>query len=82
MTKAADALLEEALALPAEDRARLASDLLASLDDEAADQAEIDRWWSEETAWRSAQLDSGEVRAHTWEQILQLIAERRSQRMA
>ena len=81
MVKTADGLLEEALALPAEDRAMVASGLLASLDtDDAddADEAEVDRLWSAETERRAQQLAAGDAELVTWEHIVQQIDKRRS----
>ena len=57
MTKDAARLLEDALRLKAEDRARLAEELLASLDD--AEQ-EVERAWASEIARRA-----GDARADT-----------------
>lgn len=78
MTSAAEALLEQALTLPIEDRALLASGLLASLDSESLDEAEVDRLWSAETEHRARQLESGEAKLVTWERLLERINERRS----
>jgi putative addiction module component (TIGR02574 family) len=53
-------LLErEVLKLPAEDRARLARELLESLDE--LQPQELDRVWLEEASRRAAQIDAGEV---------------------
>lgn len=52
-----DQLEQEALSLPAEQRARLAERLIASLDAEA----EIDKTWLAEAKRRDAELDSGAV---------------------
>lgn len=82
MAKTADDLRQEALALSTQDRARLASDLLASLDSEVVDADEVDRLWSIETQRRAAMLESGEARTLTWDEIQQRFAERRSQRDA
>lgn len=82
MAKTADDLRDEVLALPAQDRARIASDLLASLDDEHVDEAEVDRLWSIETERRAAMLESGEAGTLTWDEIQQRFAERRAQRSA
>ncbi|MFN6118116.1 MAG: addiction module protein [Actinomycetes bacterium] len=49
MAKTADDLREEVLALPTQERARIASELLASLDSEIVDESEIDELWSAET---------------------------------
>ena len=59
MSKVADSLLEQALTLPAEDHAMLASGLLASLDAEELDEEEVDRLWSAET--RAGQPSSTRV---------------------
>ena len=82
MAKTADDLREEVLALPAQERARIASDLLASLDSEAADEEEIDQLWSAETQRRAAMLESGDAGTLTWEDIQQRFADRRAQRSA
>jgi Putative addiction module component len=55
-----DTLKREALRLPPEDRARLASELLKSLD--GLPKRDADRLWLEEAARRAAQVDSGEVK--------------------
>ena len=78
MTSAAETLLEQALTLPVGDRALLASDLLASLDSEALDEAEVERLWSAETERRATQLESGEAETLTWEHLVRRIDERRS----
>jgi putative addiction module component (TIGR02574 family) len=80
MAKTADDLRDEALALSTQDRARLASDLLASLDSDIVDIAEIDRLWSTETQRRVAMLESGEARTVSWDEVQQRFAERRAQR--
>ncbi len=78
MTNAAETLLEQALTLPLEDRALLASGLLASLDSESVEDAEVDRLWSAETERRATLLDSGEARLVTWEILVSRIDERRA----
>ena len=82
MAKTADNLREEVLALPAQERARIASDLLASLDSEAVDEDEIDQLWSAESQRRAAMLESGDAGTLTWDDIEQRFAERRAQRGA
>lgn len=79
VTNAAETLLEQALTLPVEDRALLASGLLASLDSESLPEAEVERVWSAETERRAMQLKSGEAELVTWEHVLQRVDERRSQ---
>ena len=82
MAKTADDLREEVLKLPAQERARIASDLLASLDSEAVDEEEIDQLWSAETQRRAAMLESGDAGTLTWDDIQQRFADRRGQRSA
>lgn len=69
MALAPEALLERALSLPPADRARLASGLLASVDDDQADEGEVERSWSEETERRMTALAAGEVQAVSWEHL-------------
>ena len=61
---------DEAMRLPADARARLAAELLGSLDDgeedDALDPAEHEAAWSAEIAERMRQIDSGEVKAVPW----------------
>lgn len=78
MAKTADDLREEVLALSVQERARMASDLLASLDSEAVDEAGIDRLWSAETQRRAAMLESGEADTLTWDDIQHRFADRRA----
>ena len=62
-----EALEREALKLPAEDRARLAGELLDSLDE--LPPQEIDRLWLEEASRRAAQIDAGEVQLVSAEDV-------------
>jgi hypothetical protein len=78
VTDAAETLLEQALTLPVEDRALLASGLLASLDSEDLDESDVERLWTVETERRSAQLESGVAGVVTWEHLHERIADRRS----
>lgn len=80
MAKTADDLRKQALALPTQDRARLASDLLASLDSEVIADDEIDRLWSIETQRRAALLESGDASTITWDEIQHRFDERRVHR--
>lgn len=60
--------------------ARIASDLLASLDSEAVDEDTVDELWSVETQRRAAMLDAGEAGTLSWGEIEQrfvAMAERR-----
>lgn len=82
MSAKSAALRIEVLSLPAEDRAVLAAELLASLDDNAGDDdpAEVERTWGEEMARRSRQIASGEVKTVTWAEVLEQVAASRTAR--
>jgi putative addiction module component (TIGR02574 family) len=77
VTTAADGLREKALQLPASDRALLASDLLASLDSDIADEAAVDESWSRETDRREHLLHAGDAELVTWDHLTERIAGRR-----
>ena len=59
-----DDVLNDALALPLDARARLAESLLSSLDEagEDADAAALEQEWLAEVARRAADIDAGRVR--------------------
>jgi len=82
MPKTADDLRDEVLALPAHERVRIASDLLASLDSEDVDERDIDELWSAETQRRAALLESGKAVTLSWGDIEQRFDDRRAQRGA
>ena len=63
-------LLAEALELSDHDRADLAAQLLASLDEPTSDsQEEIDRLWAIEIERRSARFRSGESVGVPWDEV-------------
>jgi hypothetical protein len=62
VTNAAESLLEQAVLLPVEERALLASGLLASLDADDIDESEVERLWSVET--QLAPLNSRRGKRH------------------
>lgn len=76
------ALRTEVLALPTEERAVLAVELLASLDEDASgdDPAEVDRAWGEAMVRRSQQIASGEVKTLSWSEVLEQVAASRNSR--
>lgn len=82
MSLAPEALLEQALSLSPADRAKLASGLLASLDDNPSDEDEVERLWSEETEQRMSQLASGESRTFTRHEVLEGLTALRAERSA
>ena len=61
-------LLKQALALPAEARAALASSLLESLDEDTIDEA-AELEWEREIARRVNELNSGTVKAVPWAEV-------------
>lgn len=76
MTAQAEALLREALALPDEDRADVAAELLASLDAPAADDPETVRTlWSQELERRARRVLSGEAIGEDWASVRQRLAD-------
>jgi putative addiction module component (TIGR02574 family) len=62
-----DTVREAALRLPEAERARLAAELLASLDGEGEDGVEAA--WAAEVETRKAQVERGEARLVPWEQV-------------
>jgi putative addiction module component (TIGR02574 family) len=70
MTQRSRAVLREALALPLEDRANVAAELLASLDDEAIENpAEVEAAWAAEIEKRARRVMTGESLGVAWEDV-------------
>jgi len=70
MTNRAQALLREALALPVDERAGVAAELLASLDQAAAeDPAEVKAAWAVEIEARARRVMSGESAGEAWPDV-------------
>ena len=70
MTSRAQDLLREALALPLEERADLAAELLASLDSAPPeDQAQIEAAWAREIERRARRVMSGESVGEPWADV-------------
>ena len=67
MTKAAEAVLADALKLDVEARAELAAELLASLDRPADPDAQAA--WEAEIARRVAAIEAGTVKLEPWEDV-------------
>lgn len=67
MTKAAEAVLADALKLDVEARAEVAAELLASLDGPADPDAEAA--WEVEIARRVAAIEAGTVKLEHWEDV-------------
>jgi putative addiction module component (TIGR02574 family) len=68
-------LLKEALALPAAEKAKLAEELLSSLDDAA--QYEIDRAWGDEAERRIAAFEKGKMHAEPVEDVIKAMRDRK-----
>ena len=67
MSPHGDALLQQALQLPVEDRLQLAEALLTSVG--PADAPPFDAEWLTEAKRRAARIDSGEGKLYTWEEV-------------
>lgn len=62
----ANKVLEEALALPARERAQVAARLIESLEPAADDDSEVEAAWRGEVARRVRELDDGSVKSIDW----------------
>ena len=76
------ALRDELLALPLDERAEFAAELLASLDDEDSldDPVEVELAWRDELSRRSEQIATGSVATVGWDQVLERVADSRRTR--
>ncbi len=70
MSSRVQELLREALALPVADRADVAAELLASLDDTEADNpAEVEAAWAAEIERRARRVLAGESAGLAWNDV-------------
>lgn len=70
MTSRAQELLREALALPIDERAAVAAELLASLDEVGTDDvAEVEAAWAAEIERRARRVMAGESSGIAWEDV-------------
>ena len=69
MTDRAQALLREALALPPEERADVAAELLASLDGAEPDVADVEAAWAAEIETRARRVLAGDSSGIPWEDV-------------
>jgi putative addiction module component (TIGR02574 family) len=67
MTQEAHELLQKALALPENERAELAGNLISSLD--ATVDQDVDSAWQQEVVRRLREVQSGEVKTIPWEEV-------------
>jgi putative addiction module component (TIGR02574 family) len=81
MTSRAQALLREALTLPAEERADVAAELLASLDQAPLDDpAEVEAAWAREIERRARRVMNGESTGEPWEDVRARVIKRLTER--
>jgi putative addiction module component (TIGR02574 family) len=69
MAQAKD-ILDAALKLDPAERARIAHEIIVSLDDEPADEG-VEEAWEQELAKRAAEIDSGAVKLEPWSKVRQ-----------
>ena len=81
MNDRAQTLLREALTLSPNERADVAAELLASLDDLATeDQAAVEAAWATEIERRARRVLAGESIGEPWEDVRERIAQRLTNR--
>jgi putative addiction module component (TIGR02574 family) len=81
MTSRAQELLREALTLPVEERADVAAELLASLDEAPAENAaEVEAAWAREIERRARRVMSGESTGEPWEDVRAHVIQRLTER--
>jgi len=73
MSLSAEALLDYALKLPSEDRARIAAALVASLD--GIPEAGVEAAWGAEVERRIEQVDQGKVQLLDWDAVKAEVAQ-------
>jgi putative addiction module component (TIGR02574 family) len=77
MTDRAQAVLQEAMTLPADERANVAAELLASLDDfKTEDPAAVQAAWAKEIERRGRRVLAGESSGEPWEDVRDRVAKR------
>ena len=67
MTQKSQILLEAALKLTANERAEVAEQLIASLDE--VPDTDVEQAWQEEVQRRLGQIERGEVKTIPWEEV-------------
>jgi len=67
MTEKSQVVLEEALKLTPTERAEVAEQLIASLDE--APETDVEQAWQEEIQKRLQQIERGEVKTIPWEEV-------------
>jgi len=74
MSTSADSILGTALTLPPNERARIAAELIASLDQ--GEDTDVEAAWAAEIERRIAEVESGEAEIVSWEEALGRIRDR------
>ena len=69
-----------ALELPRSERARLARELLLSLDEPLDDRAEVEAAWQDEAERRLREVDEGSAKLVDWETVRREVLATRKQR--
>ncbi|MCG8554020.1 MAG: addiction module protein [Proteobacteria bacterium] len=69
MNARAQKILDEALQLPAEERAQICIALHESVEQEEASAEEVEAAWQDEIERRADQLQSGEAVLHDWADV-------------
>jgi putative addiction module component (TIGR02574 family) len=81
MTNRAQQLLREALALPVEERADVAAEFLASLEEPtSADPAAVETAWAREIERRARRVMAGESLGEPWEDVRARVSRRLADR--
>ena len=81
MTSRAQDLLREALTLPVEERADVAAELRASLDEAPAqDATEVEAAWAREIERRARRVMNGESAGEPWEDVRARVVQRLTER--
>jgi putative addiction module component (TIGR02574 family) len=76
MSNRAQELLREALTLSPDERADVAAELLASLDESTENPSEVEAAWAAEIERRAHRVLSGESAGEAWEDVRDRIARR------
>ncbi|HZL20325.1 MAG TPA: addiction module protein [Polyangia bacterium] len=68
MSSATKEIIEATLKLDAKERARIAHEIIVSLDEEPGEDG-VEQAWEEELARRADEIDSGAVKLESWSKV-------------